>query len=159
MAKLPATSARKKEQSVQIQRIVRPRAATALEEQLLELQSLCGTLLQIAQKYTPDTPQAYVDAAAVAQCGRQLEHIGVHIPAAAHFAAATAATNKGDMVICSPEYRYLRNKAIAGFATIADLGAKNPVVGTHDFIAGLRDGYKRASTLAVAFLDDIYFAH
>lgn len=125
-------------------------------DQIHELHSLCRTLLQIAQKYTPDTPQAYVDAATVIQCGRQLAHNGIVAGDIAHFVAPTAAGNKKDLIVSSPEYRYLRNKSIAGFATIADLGAKMPITGSEDFILGLRTGYKRASDLAIAFLDDVY---
>ena len=53
------------------------------------------------------------------------------------------------------EYRYLRNKAIAGFATIADLTAKPSAVGTLDYQSGVREGYRRASEVAIIFLADI----
>ena len=131
-------------------------AQQANENQLLELQALCRTLLQIAQKYVPDEPHAYSDAAAVIQCGRQLNHYGTAANEIPHFVAPTAAGNKRDLIVHSSEYRYLRNKAIAGFATIADLGAKMPTTGSEDFILGIRTGYRRASDLAVAFLDDVY---
>jgi hypothetical protein len=58
-------------------------------------------------------------------------------------------------VFNSFDYRYLRNKAIAGFATIADLPAKPSAVGTLDYQSGVREGYRRASEVAIMFLDDI----
>lgn len=135
-------------------------AGSSAESQqfVLELMALCQTLLHMAQKYTPVTPDAYVDSATVIQCSKQFQDLSGNTAAASHFVAVTKETNKRDLIVASSEYRYLRNKAVAGFATIADLGAKHPVVGSIDFLTGLRTGYKRASDIAIAFLDDIYAA-
>lgn len=133
-----------------------PTECTALKEQLQELLSISRSLLQVAQKYIPTTPEAYTDTTAVVQCAKQLQNLGVGVQPDFRLNAAMLETNKKDMIVTSPEYRYLRNKAIAGFATIADLGAKASTVGTIDFQTGLREGYRRASNLAIAFLDDIY---
>jgi hypothetical protein len=126
--------------------------------QVAELTVLCQALLYVAQKYTPTGPDAYTDAATVIQCGKQLQQMGCGLEMVPQFNAPTHDTNKSDMILTSVEYRYLRNKSIAGFATIADLGLKTPSLGTADYVVGLRAGYKRASDLAIAFLEDVYNA-
>lgn len=132
---------------------------TESQQFVLELMALCQTLLYVAQKYTPAGPDAYVDAATVTHCGKQFQQLsGTATNDAANFVAPVNEINTRDMIYTSAEYRYLRNKSIAGFATIADLGAKNPAIGSADFLAGLRLGYRRASDIAISFLEDIYAA-
>lgn len=123
-----------------------------------ELTVLCQALLYVAQKYTPTGPDTYTDAATVIQCGKQLQQMGCSLEMVPQFNAPTHDTHKSDMILTSVEYRYLRNKSIAGFATIADLGLKTPSLGSADYVAGLRAGYKRASDLAISFLEDVYNA-
>jgi hypothetical protein len=72
----------------------------------------------------------------------------------AKFAArVTSTTDVG--VLNSFEYRYLRSKSIAGFATIADLTCKPVAVGSLEYQNGIREGYRRASEIAILFLDDV----
>lgn len=69
------------------------------------------------------------------------------------FAAAVAVDT--DTLMRPNDYRQLRNKSIAGFATIADLTDKPAAVGSQDFQRGVREGYRRASDIAISFLEDI----
>jgi hypothetical protein len=131
--------------------------AAALTGSTAELLALSRLLLQTAQKYVPNTPEAYADAANVVQCAKQLEAISRAPMSSENFAAAVAETTARDIVVMSPEYRYLKTKAIAGLATIADLGTKlkNLPGKPTDFQNGMRLGYKRASEVAQSFLADI----
>jgi hypothetical protein len=79
--------------------------------------------------------------------------MGLTVNVNERFAAATAADIE---TITHPNnYRQLRNKAIAGFATIADLTDKPAAVGSQEFQRGVREGYRRASDIAISFLEDI----
>ena len=141
-----ATAARKTELDM-LQR-------TAGKGVISELRQICCALLAVAQKYVPHTPTAFVDAADVARCAKALENMALRPKLEPHFKAHVTGL-KANIVLNSFEYRYLRNKAIAGFATIADLTAKPSAVGTLDYQSGVREGYRRASEVAIIFLADI----
>jgi hypothetical protein len=96
-----------------------------------ELRQICDTLLNIAQKYMPHSPMAFADADSVAQCAHALGRMALQPKLAPRFKAAAESMDP-NCVFNSFDYRYLRNKAIAGFATIADLPAKPSAVGTLD---------------------------
>jgi hypothetical protein len=119
-----------------------------------ELQHICQALLAVAQKYVPHSPAAFTDATSVVRCAKALENMNLQPILEPHFKAHVVSA-KSDSVRNSFEYRYLRNKAIAGFATIADLTAKPSAVGTLEYQNGVREGYLRASEIAIMFLDDI----
>lgn len=127
---------------------------TASKGVISELSQICCALLAIAQKYVPNTPTAFVDAADVAKCAKALEGMALRPKLEPHFKAHVAGM-KANIVLNSFEYRYLRNKAIAGFATLADLTSKPSAVGTLDYQSGVREGYRRASEVAIIFLSDI----
>lgn len=127
---------------------------TASKGVISELSQICCALLAIAQKYVPNTPTAFVDAADVAKCAKALEGMSLRPKLEPHFKAHVAGM-KANIVLNSFEYRYLRNKAIAGFATLADLTSKPSAVGTLDYQSGVREGYRRASEVAIIFLSDI----
>ena len=119
-----------------------------------ELRNICATLLRIAQRYVPATPAAFADAASVVKCAKLMESLGLQPGLEAKFAARVS--NSTDVgVLNSFEYRYLRSKAVAGFATIADLTCKPVAVGSLDYQNGVREGYRRASEIAILFLDDV----
>jgi hypothetical protein len=119
-----------------------------------ELRNICSTLLRIAQRYVPATPTAFADATAVVKCAKMMEGLALQPALEAKFAArVTSATDIG--VLNSFEYRYLRSKSIAGFATIADLTCKPVAVGSLEYQNGVREGYRRASEIAILFLDDV----
>jgi hypothetical protein len=65
-----------------------------------------------------------------------------------------AATAK-ELVFNSFEYRYLRNKMLASLSIIADLTERNTGNGSHEYQRGMREGYRRASDIAIMFLEDI----
>lgn len=119
-----------------------------------ELQQICQTLLAVAQKYVPHSPAAFADANNVVRCAKALQNLNLQPILQSQFKAHVESA-KADSVRNSFEYRYLRNKAIAGFATIADLTAKPSALGTMEYQNGVREGYLRASEVAIMFLDDI----
>lgn len=119
-----------------------------------ELQHICATLLEVAQKYVPKTPGAYVDADSVTRCANALREMAMQPVLMPQFTAAVDSMGP-KCVINSFEYRYLRNKAIAGFATIADLTTKPSAGGTFEYQNGVREGYRRTSEIAIMFLNDI----
>jgi len=119
-----------------------------------ELRQICDTLLAVAQKYVPASPSAFLDADSVTRCARSMQRMALQPRLAPQFSAPVASTDSAG-VTNSFDYRYLRNKAIAGFATIADLTTKSSAVGTAEYQNGVREGYRRASELAILFLSDI----
>lgn len=119
-----------------------------------ELKQLCLELIRIAQKHVHANAQHYSDYLDVVQCLKTLQKMGVEPRVAEKFKAVVGSTGN-EIVRNSADYRYLRNKYIAGFATIADLTEKPAAVGSQEFQRGVREGYKRASAIAVMFLDDI----
>ena len=127
-----------------------------VSDQVGQLVTICKRLLEIAQKHLPRNADNYADFSTVIQCAKQLQFYGVAIEKnKADFEAEIVEAQQHNSVLLSMEYRYLKNKSIAGFATIADLGAKSPSTGTADYQTGLREAYKKASILAISFLDDV----
>lgn len=119
-----------------------------------DLKHICLELLRVAQKYVHPTAQTYSDFVEVVQCVKMLQKMGVEPKITEKFSATVGSTGN-EIVTNSADYRYLRNCCIAGFATIADLTEKPAAVGSHEFQRGVREGYRRASDIAVMFLDDI----
>jgi len=119
-----------------------------------ELQNICQILLAAAQKYVPHSPAAFSDANNVVRCAKALQNLNLQPILQPHFKAHVDSA-EADSARNSFEYRYLRNKAIAGFAAIADLTSKPSAVGTMEYQNGVREGYLRASEVAIMFLDDI----
>lgn len=119
-----------------------------------ELQKICGTLHMLAQKYVPNNPQSFSDFTALKHATASLSRLGVCVEIAAHLCAPIKSLDRS-VVFNSAEYRILRNKYIAALATIADLPDKNSPPGSEDFQRGVREGYRRASEVAIAFLEDI----
>lgn len=126
-------------------------------ELVFELTSLCLTLHDLAQKYVPNTPKSFTDFDAFLQASRKLRGFGLHITLDARVAAAVKSTDNS-AVKSSFEYRVLRNKFIAALATIADLTTKSSPFGEAaetGYQRGVREGYRRASEIAILFLEDI----
>jgi hypothetical protein len=119
-----------------------------------DLQQVCRALLRLAQRYLPANPSAISDAVELVHCIKMLQKMGIVPDVADKFKAALSSTGC-EIVLSTTEYRGLRNKCIAGFATIADLTEKPAAVGTPEFQRGVREGYRRASDIAVMFLEDI----
>lgn len=119
-----------------------------------DIKSVCTTLLRIAQRYVPAGPTAYPDFSELVRCVKILKALGLNPEIAERFSAPVSAAGN-EVVINSFDYRHLRNKSIAGFATIADLTEKPAAVGSPEFQKGVREGYRRASDIATLFLEDI----
>jgi len=124
---------------------------------LAELTSVCKSLHKLAQKYVPNTPNAFHDFSAFLQASRRLRSFGLHVPLDSRVKAA-AETTDNSAITSSFEYRILRNKFIAALATIADLTTKPAPMGDpneNGYQRGVREGYRRASDIAILFLEDI----
>jgi midasin (ATPase involved in ribosome maturation) len=119
-----------------------------------ELTNLCLLLHTLAQKYVPNTPQAFSDFDALLQVTHALRQLGIQPILTAKIKAAAVSTDNS-AVLNSQDYRNLRNKAIAALATIADFTGKNTPPGSADYQNGVREGYRRASDVAILFLEDI----
>lgn len=118
------------------------------------LMYLCLTLHQLAQKYVPRSAHTFRDFDALARATRVMQKIGLKPAIAAEIAAPTSAIETS-AILNSPEYRRLRNKFIAALATIADMPEKNTPPGVPEYQKGVREGYRRASDIAILFLEDI----
>jgi len=127
---------------------------TTKRSKVAELTSLCISLHMLAQKYVPNTPQAFSDFDALLQVTYALRELGIQPPLTAKINAAAVATDNA-AVLNSHDYRNLKNKAIAALATIADFTGKNTPPGSADYQNGVREGYRRASDVAILFLEDI----
>ena len=119
-----------------------------------ELARICSALHRLAQKYVPNTPQAFSDFDELLQVTHTMRQLGV-VPSLAAKIKAAATTTDNAAVLSSRDFRNLRNKAVAALATIADFTSKNTPPGTADYQNGVREGYRRASDVAILFLDDI----
>jgi hypothetical protein len=111
-------------------------------------------LQHLAQKYVPNSAQSFCDFDALKHATRSLQRLGSSIKVAAHLAAPVKSVEKA-AVTNSVEYRTLRNKYIAALSTIADITAKNTPPGHPEYQRGVREGYRRASDVAILFLEDI----
>lgn len=123
-------------------------------DDLEALKDICCSLIRIAQEYVPTTPSAFNAFSEIVRCTKMLQQMGVNPEVAAKFNAVVGATGS-EIIRHSAEYRYLRNTAIAGFATIVDLAERPEITGLPDFQNGVRSGYRRASNIAMRFLADI----
>lgn len=141
--------ARQQAQRLEKKLLLAPENRTAV----VAMRAVCYLLLQLTQKYVTKSPRAYRDYEQMLHCTRILRELGFNPPSAAETAADTGARNT-DAVLNSQDYRYLRNRAIACLATIADLTEKPTAGGTADFQRGMREGYRRASDIAATFLID-----
>lgn len=121
---------------------------------IAELKQLCGVLHRLSQKYVPQTLHTLHDFNTLLQATKSLKRLGL-VQAVIPEMHAAATTTDNAVILSSIEYRTLYNKTVAALATIADLGAKNSPPGTPDFQRGVQEGYRRASDVAVLFLEDI----
>ena len=129
-------------------------------EVVFELMTLCKTLYSLAQKYVPHTPAAFHDFSAFLQVSNKLQRLGMQLTLDPRVAAKVKATDNS-AVTSSLEYRMLRNKFIAALTTIADLTLKpenEKAVPENGYQRGVREGYRRASEVAILFLDDVQTA-
>lgn len=123
-----------------------------------ELTGICRTLYNLAQTYVPNTPKAFHDFSDFLHASRKLRSLGVKLDLNPRVKAAVEASDNS-AVTSSFEYRLLRNQFIAALATIADLTSKPAPAGVlpaeNGYQRGVREGYRRASEIAILFLADI----
>lgn len=120
-----------------------------------ELAHLCLTLHQLAQKYVPRSAQTFRDFDSLTRATRAMQKIGLK-PSVAADVAAPASVVETSVVLNSPEYRRLQNRFVAALATIADMPEKNTPPGHPEYQKGVREGYRRASDIAILFLEDLH---
>lgn len=120
---------------------------------LNELKRACRLLHGLAQIYVPNSPKHFESFSLLMQVTATLRRLGLSpdIDAAELTAPAADMTST---ILASREYRNLRNKYLAALATVADLSSRGIPPGTADFQNGVREGYRRASEIAILFLDD-----
>lgn len=117
------------------------------------LRNICYALYSLAQKYVPNSPKTFTDYSELLQCAKMLQEMGLRPPVDAATTSHVAAVD-AKIVLNSFEYRNLRNRVIACLSTVADLTEKPTATGSADYQAGMREGYRRASTIAANFLAD-----
>lgn len=117
-----------------------------------QLQDVCVLLHDLGRKHIP--PTEFSDYTTFARCNKILCEIGA-IKEPPVELNATITDHDAALVTHAPQYRLLRNRAIAGLATVADLGTKAPAKGSPDYQQGMRDAYQQASDIAVWFLEDL----
>jgi hypothetical protein len=118
------------------------------------LRNVVFLLLDLAQKYVPNTAATFSDYSHLTHCIKLLQEMGLKPQIAAKLDAAVAGVS-ADIVYNSFEYRQLRNKIKACLAVVADLTERPAAAGSKEFQRGVREGYRRASDIAVLFLEDI----
>lgn len=139
-------------------------AAKRLEKQLLvspenktvnsALRTICYILHELAQKYVTDTPNTYSDYACLVHCTQLLQNMG--LKPETNYAIDAAVNDLGAEIIHNSfEYRHLRNKIMASLSIIADLTDRPSAAGHAEYRRGMREGYRRASDIAITFLQDI----
>lgn len=120
---------------------------------LSELKNACRLLHGLAQRHVPNSPKNFESFSLLMRLTAVLEQLGlapepVDPGIDAHMLAAS------NIVTSSAEYRILKNKYLAALATLADLAARGVPPGSDDYQNGVREGYRRASEIAILFLED-----
>jgi hypothetical protein len=120
--------------------------------QLESVTEMCRMLHKLAAKYIPRT--AFDDFEYLVQGTKVLQELQVPLTVAENLQAPVAEHNSA-VVLHAPQYRLLRNRALAALATIADLSSKTPAKGSGEYQKGMRDGFDYASDIAIFFLEDM----
>jgi hypothetical protein len=120
---------------------------------LNELKRTCRVLHGLAQEYVPNSPKHFAAFSTFLQATDTLKRLGLAQNIVSPDVAAESATVTSN-VCASKEYRTLRNKYLAALATLADLAERGVPPGTQDYQSGVREGYRRASEIAILFLED-----
>jgi hypothetical protein len=115
---------------------------------------ICYMLHDLAQKYVPDTAPTFADYKALLYCTKLLQAMGFKPKLNLEFDAAAEDVNI-EIVRNSFEYRHLKNKIMASLSIIADLTERPAGMGSPEYQRGMREGYRRASDIAIMFLEDI----
>lgn len=118
------------------------------------LRKICYLTLQIAQRHVPNTPDTFSDRADLLHCIKILQEMGFKPEIAVERDAELGNINLS-IIRNSFDYRQLRNKIKASLSVIADLPDKPAALGSREYQRGMREGYRRASEIAIKFLNDI----
>lgn len=118
------------------------------------LRKICYALHELVQRYVPNSPSTFEDYARLVHCTKLLQEMGFKPEISPQIDADVAGFNV-DVIRSSFEYRQLRNKIMASLSVIADLTERPASPGTQDYQKGVREGFRRASDIAVMFLEDI----
>jgi hypothetical protein len=118
------------------------------------LRKICFMLHALAQKHISNSTAHFEDHSTLAHCTKLLQDMGLKPEVSPRMESAVAGAGV-DVILSSFEYRQLRNKMIAGLSVIADLTERPASPGSQDYQKGIREGYRRASDIAVMFLEDI----
>lgn len=140
------------------------RRAQVLEKKLLvsakhrnvnsALRRVCYTLYDVLSRsmclgFVPDN-----EFANVAYCRHVLKTMGLN-PKASEKTDKSINDLRVDVIRHSFVYRNMRNKMVASLSIIADLPDRGVSAGSEEFQKGMREGYRRASEVAVMFLNDL----
>lgn len=132
-----------------------PKSKTTSPQHTVEdyetLKAICVVLQSVAQRHLPR--DAFADRASLVQCLRLLTELDVNVSVKSEFKAEFEIPPIDTNTLA---YRFLKNKTVAALSTIADLDKKILDRMTSDYHNGMRDAYKKASAIAVAFLADIH---
>ena len=118
------------------------------------LRKICFMLHALAQKYVPNMTTTFEDHATLVHCTKLLQELGLKPEISPRLSNETAGVG-AEVIHSSFEYRQLRNKMMAGLSVIADLTERPASPGSPDYQRGVREGYRRASEVAVMFLADV----
>lgn len=120
---------------------------------LAELKRACRLLHGLAQLYVPNSPKHFESFELLMRITAVLKKLGL-TPGAVSGGLDAQLTDASNVVTASAEYRILRNKYLAALATLADLAGRGVPPGSEDYQNGVREGYRRASEIAILFLED-----
>lgn len=120
---------------------------------LSELKRACRLLHGLAQLYVPNSPKHFESFELLMRVTAVLKKLGL-APAAVVDNLDAQLSDATNVVFASAEYRLLRNKYLAALATISDLAGRGVPPGSEDYQNGVREGYRRASEVAILFLED-----
>lgn len=133
-----------------------PETALPVKDETHDIREICRLLHQIAQRHVPRTH--FQDREALIQCAKLLQTQNVSLDIADDLKSHVADFNPV-VVTHAPQYRLMRNRAIAALATVADLSNRAPSKGSPEYQRGMRDGFQTASDIAIFFLEDIETAY
>jgi hypothetical protein len=141
---------RREAQQLERQFLVCPSQRTANTS----LRSICFMLHSLAQRYVPNSPQSFEDYGTLIACTNLMFELGLKPPTDAKVNQGLNRAGK-QIVMSSFQYRHLKNKAMASLSAIADLTEKPASIGSPDFRRGMLEAYRRASEIAISFLEEI----
>lgn len=118
------------------------------------LRRVCYVLHELVQRHIMRSSTAHRDQATFVYCGHILKEMGLRPKTNPAF-DQSAEDLRLDVIRSSFEYRNLRNKLLASLAIIADLPERTAGNGSPEYQRGMREGYRRASEIAILFLEDL----